>query len=182
MIDQGYKQFLDPEEGLQEDVIEDPAKVAILVESAHEIIDVERGLREIEMLKQRGVEGAGTLDRMLTLFPPSCILTWYSYTLPMRKRTRMRQGWKGERETSRSELIYPEILPLKEEIKGRLESSIEDKKELDKVGQEVHDLLRRYSQFASHSPFSIGIPITIHRNLLSHTPRLIELIPESHRL
>lgn len=45
------------------DDLPDAAKVAILVESKGDIISAERDLREIELLKQRGVEGSGNLER-----------------------------------------------------------------------------------------------------------------------
>lgn len=66
--DEGYKPFLslpgeeDPTE-LEASGMPDQAKVALLVESRGEIVHAERDLREIELLRERGVEGSGALER-----------------------------------------------------------------------------------------------------------------------
>lgn len=68
--DEGYKHFLslpgeEDVKDLEASGISDQAKIALLVESKGDIVRAERDLREIELLKERGVEGSGDLERML---------------------------------------------------------------------------------------------------------------------
>lgn len=44
------------------DLIPDQVKVSILLESKFDLISAERDLREIEVLKHRGVDGSGDLE------------------------------------------------------------------------------------------------------------------------
>lgn len=61
------------------DVLPPQAKAAMVLEARGDLLDAERGLREIEMLEKRGVAGAGTLegvscfstDNPCSLFLPS---------------------------------------------------------------------------------------------------------------
>ena len=48
------------------DSLPDTTKVTILLEAAREIQSAERDLREIEQLRDRGVEGSGNLERELS--------------------------------------------------------------------------------------------------------------------
>jgi len=73
MVDEGYKHLLSlPGEEIPKETYDlpDEAKVALLVESRNEIIAAERGLREIELLKERGVEGSGNLESMSLFLQP----------------------------------------------------------------------------------------------------------------
>ncbi|KAI9633823.1 uncharacterized protein MKK02DRAFT_38484 [Dioszegia hungarica] len=51
------------------DLVPDKVKVTMLLEAAADIKGVERDLREVELLKGRGVEGAGELEKLLPLRP-----------------------------------------------------------------------------------------------------------------
>jgi hypothetical protein len=51
------------------DLLPDSAKIAILLEAKGDIVAAERDLREIETLKQRGVEGSGNLEGMRVFRP-----------------------------------------------------------------------------------------------------------------
>lgn len=69
-IDEGYKHLLalpgeEDLKDLEASGISDQAKIALLVESRGDLISAERDLREIELLKERGVEGSGDLEREL---------------------------------------------------------------------------------------------------------------------
>lgn len=73
MVDEGYKHLLSlPGEESPEETYDlpDETKVALLVESRNEIIAAERDLREIELLKERGVEGSGNLESMSPFLQP----------------------------------------------------------------------------------------------------------------
>ena len=75
IIDEGYKPFLalpgeEPEEGHED--VPDETKMVLLLESRDEIIAAERGLREMEILRDRGVEGSGELESAYSVpFLPS---------------------------------------------------------------------------------------------------------------
>ena len=47
---------------IEASIIPDSSKIAILLEAAEEFRSGERDLREIELLKRRGVEGSGELE------------------------------------------------------------------------------------------------------------------------
>ncbi|KAK1922251.1 hypothetical protein DB88DRAFT_497673 [Papiliotrema laurentii] len=71
---EGYRHLLTLSDGEAEDdllneVVPDAAKVSILVESRGDIIAAERDLREIQLLKDRGVEGSGNLEQLVRLRP-----------------------------------------------------------------------------------------------------------------
>ncbi|KAK8853444.1 hypothetical protein IAR55_004150 [Kwoniella newhampshirensis] len=55
----------DPQPIRKEDLLPDKVKLAMVLEAANEIRGAERDLREIELLKARGVEGSGHLEQLI---------------------------------------------------------------------------------------------------------------------
>lgn len=65
------------------DVLPPQVKAAMVLETRSDLLDAERGLREIEVLEKRGVAGAGTLEGEYLLLPlPSTPPTPSSFLPP----------------------------------------------------------------------------------------------------
>ncbi|WVR09637.1 hypothetical protein IAU60_006710 [Kwoniella sp. DSM 27419] len=65
--DGGESTEQDPRPVTKADLLPDAAKIAMILEAAADIRGAERDLREIELLKQRGVDGSGQLEDLLPL-------------------------------------------------------------------------------------------------------------------
>ncbi|WVQ83657.1 hypothetical protein IAT38_005800 [Cryptococcus sp. DSM 104549] len=53
----------------EEDLLPDSVKLTMVLEAAEDVKGAEKGLREIELLKEKGAEGSGELEELLALRP-----------------------------------------------------------------------------------------------------------------
>jgi hypothetical protein len=58
----------------ESDLLPDLTKLTMVLEAARDVKDAERALRDIEVLKKQGAEGAGSLEGQSHWHPTGCWL------------------------------------------------------------------------------------------------------------